>query len=93
MDREKEFFLKLKNFKITREEFIKQIEISRKKNTVELFNCLIKRKDILYSEIIDRCLFWKLTSQGHDFWAKICYEINDIKALKRKTKNIKFKIK
>lgn len=68
MDREKEFFLKLKNFKITRE-------------------------DVLYSAIIDDCLFWKLTSQGHDFWAKICYEINDIKAIKRKTKNIKFKIK
>lgn len=29
MDREKEFFLKLKNFKITREEFIKQIEKTR----------------------------------------------------------------
>lgn len=93
MDREKEFFLKLRNFKITREEFIKQIEKTRGKNTVEIFKSLIKDKDTLYSEIIDHCLFWRLTSQGHDFWAKICREINDIKAIKRRTKNIKFKIK
>lgn len=93
MDREKEFFLKLRNFKITREEFIKQIEKTRGKNTVEIFKSLIKDKDTLYSEIIDYCLFWRLTSQGRDFWAKICREINDIKAIKRKTKNIKFKIK
>lgn len=31
MDREKEFFLKLRNFKITREEFIKQMAITREK--------------------------------------------------------------
>ena len=92
MDREKEFFLKLKNFKITKEEFIKQIERTRGKNTVETFDYLIKNKDVLYSEIIDHCLFWKLTSQGHDFWSKIHYEINDIKP-RQKIKNIKFKIK
>lgn len=93
MDREKEFFLKLRNFKITREEFIKQIAKTRGKNAVETFKSLIKDEDTLYSEIIDHCLFWKLTSQGHDFWAKIYGEINDIKVLKRKIKNIKFKTK
>ena len=93
MDREKEFFLKLKNFKITREEFIKQIERTRGKNAIETFKSLIKNEYTLYSDIIDDCLLWRMTSQGHEFWRKICYEINDIKALKRKTKNIKFKIK
>lgn len=92
MDREKEFFLKLKNFKITKEEFIKQIEKTKGKNTVDIFHSLIKDEDILYSEIIDNCLFWRMTSQGHDFWKKICHEINDIKP-KQKIKNIKFKIK
>lgn len=93
MDREKEFFLKLRNFKITREEFIKQIEKTRGKYTIETFNHLIKDEDILYSEIIDHCLFWKITSQGYDFWSKIHYEINEMKAIKRKIKNIKFKTK
>lgn len=92
MDREKEFFLKLKCFKITKKEFIKQIERTRGKSTVETFKSLIKNKDILYSEIIDHCLFWKMTSQGHDFWSKICDEINGIKP-RQKIKNIKFKIK
>lgn len=93
MDREKEFFLKLRNFKITKEEFINQIERTRGKDTIKLFNCLIKRKDTLYSKIIDKCLLWRMTSQGDDFWRDICYKIDDIKAIKRKTKNIKFKIK
>lgn len=92
MDREKEFFLKLKRFKITREEFIKQIEISRGEHSVDMFYSLIKDEDILYSEIIDHCLHWRMTSQGHDFWSKICDKINDIKP-KQKIKNIKFKIK
>ena len=92
MNREKEFFLKLRNFKITKEEFIKQIERTRGENTVYIFYSLIRDENISYSEIIDHCLFWMSTSQGRDFWRKICNEINDIKP-KQKIKNIKFKIK
>lgn len=92
MDREKEFFLKLKNFKITKEEFIEQIKRSRRERAIKIFNFLIKDKNVLYSTIIDNCLLWKMTSQGSDFWRKICEEIDDIKP-KQKIKNIKIKVK
>ena len=92
MDREKEFFLKLRKFKITREEFIKQIKRSKGERTIKTFNFLIKDKDVLHSQIIDSCLFWKPTSQGHYFWREIWHEINGIKP-RQKIKNIKFKIK
>ena len=92
MDREKEFFLKLKNFKITREEFIGQIKRSKGERTIKIFNFLIKDKDVLCSQIIDSCLLWRMTSQGDDFWREIWHEINGIKP-RQKIKNIKFKIK
>lgn len=87
---EKELFVRLKHFNISKIELLKAIRCSYSYPENTLANALSMCSS--YGEVIDQSLVWSDTLQGYDFWKDVCDNIDEIEiSFKNQINKIKIK--